>query len=179
MAITDENYLHVHKGNSAYILLRGHSHFHLIRVDASLTESKMAKLMRKYPCESEQLQKLGVHFSAFKTDNLRGVLVKGYAIGDQLELWIGGDSRIFQLGTDYSADQINSFFSGYQIFTRLPPKWEGLDPNLIWVTTVMVNAASMLTVINTAISSAMIFFIVFCSFYSFLTKGSRPLLPSL
>ena len=143
MAITDENYLHVHKGNSSYILLRGHSHFHLIRVDASLTESKMAKLLRKYPCESDQLQKMGIHFSAFKAENLRGVLVKGYDVGDQLELWIGGDSRIFQLGTDYSAEQISSFFSGFQLFTRLPPKWEGLDPTLIWVTTIMVNALSI------------------------------------
>lgn len=143
MISNDECYLHVHKGDSSYLLLRGPSHFHLIRVDSSLSESKFKKLLRMYPCGADQLQIMGIHFSAFKAENLRGVVVKGYNTGDSLELWVGGDSRHFRFESDYTAEQIERFFSGYQVLTNLPPKWEGLNPDLIWVTTLMVNALSV------------------------------------
>lgn len=143
MAITESDFLHIHKGESSYILLRGTNHFHLIRIDADLSESKMNRLMKIYPCDSEQLQKLGVHFSAFKADNLRGVTVKGYRAGDALTLWLGGDVREYELGADYSEEWLDNFFAGVRITYQLPPKWEGLDPNLIRKITWLVNGVSI------------------------------------
>ena len=65
MAITELDYLHIHKGDSSFILLRNPTHFHLIRIDADLSESRMERLLRIYPSDTDQLHKLGVHFSAF------------------------------------------------------------------------------------------------------------------
>ena len=143
MAITESDYLQIHKGNSAFLLLRSSTHFHLIRIDADLTESRMERLLRIYPCDTEQLNKLGVHFSAFKATNLRGVVITGYQTGDTLELWLGGDVRQYQLATDYSDEMLNCFFSGHLITRRLPPKWEGLDPNLIRKITWSLNVFSI------------------------------------
>ena len=50
MAITEADYLHVHQGESTYLLLRSPTHFHLVRVDAGLTEPVMKRLLRMYPC---------------------------------------------------------------------------------------------------------------------------------
>ena len=122
MAITELDYLHIHKGDSSFILLRNPTHFHLIRIDADLSESTMERLLRIYPCDTDQLHKLGVHFSAFKATNLRGIVITGYQSGDTLELWLGGDVREYQLGTDYSDEILSSFFSGYLITRRLPPQ---------------------------------------------------------
>ena len=72
MAITEADYLHVHQGESTYLLLRGSTHFHLVRVDAGLTEPVMKRLLRMYPCGDNRLRELGVTFSAFKGENLRG-----------------------------------------------------------------------------------------------------------
>ena len=143
MAITESEFLHIHKGESSYILLRGANHFHFIRTDADLSEAKMKRLMKIYPCDSKQLQKLGVNFSAFKADNLRGAAVKGCRAGDMLILWLGGDVREYQLGADYSQEQLDSFFKGVHITYQLPPKWEGLDPNLIRKITRLVNGVSI------------------------------------
>lgn len=152
MAITEFDYLHVHKGESTYLLLRSPAHFHLIRVDANLTGSALNRLMRLYPCDSHQLHKLGLHFSAFKAENLRRVVIKGYQTGDSLELWLGGDIREYQLRSDYSDDILANFFSGYPITRRLPPKWEGLDPNVIRKITWSVNGFS--------IACAMLFYFI-------------------
>lgn len=143
MAITGEDFLHIQKGASTYLLLRSPSHFHLIREDASLTESKLSKLLRVYPCDVRQLQQMGIHFSAFKAENLCGVVIKGYKTGDALELWLGGDIRDYQLGDDYSEQVLSTFFSGYQIWNCIPPKWEGLDLNLIQEITWSLNSFSI------------------------------------
>ena len=143
MAITESDYLHIHKNESSYLLLRNDTHFHLIRIDASLTEARMTQLLRLYPCDSGALEKLGIHFSAFKAENLRSVVVEGYRTGDTLEIWLGGDIRKYQLGTDYSDEALSAFFYGYHITRRLPPKWEGLDPNLIRKITWLVNGLSI------------------------------------
>lgn len=143
MAITGSDYLHIHKGDASYILLRSPTHFHLIRIDADLSESKMERLLRIYPCDTNQLHKLGVHFSAFKATNLRGVVITGYQAGDTLELWLGGDIRQYQLATDYSDEMLSSFFSGHLITRRLPPQWEGLDPSLIRKITWSLNGFSI------------------------------------
>lgn len=143
MAITELDYLHIHKGDSSFILLRNPTHFHLIRIDADLSESRMERLLRIYPCDTDQLHKLGVHFSAFKATNLRGIVITGYQAGDTLELWLGGDVREYQLGTDYSDEILSCFFYGYLITRRLPPKWEGLDPSLIRKITWSLNGFSI------------------------------------
>lgn len=143
MAITESDYLHVHSSESTYLLLKSPSHFHLIRVDVNLTESVMNRLLRIYPCDTNQLRQLGVHFSAFKAETLRGVVIKGYQTGDMLELWLGDGVREYQLGTDYSDELLSRFFSGYSITRRLPPKWEGLDPKLIRKITWGLNGISI------------------------------------
>ena len=143
MAITESDYLHIHKGDSSFILLRNPTHFHLIRIDADLSESRMERLLRIYPCDTEQLHKLGVHFSAFKASNLRGIVITGYQAGDALELWLGGDVREYQLGSDYSDDVLAQFFKDYPITRRIPPKWEGLAPSMIRKITWSTNAISI------------------------------------
>ena len=143
MAITDSDYLHIHKGDSSFILLRNSTHFHLIRIDADLSKSRMDRLLRIYPCDANQLHKLGVHFSAFKASNLRGIVITGYQAGDTLELWLGGDIREYQLGSDYSDDVLAHFFKDHLITRRLPPKWEGLAPSIIRKITWSTNGISI------------------------------------
>ena len=143
MAITESDYLHIHKGTSSYLLLRNATHFHLIRMDANLSESKMERLLRLYPCETDQLQKMGLHVSAFKADNLRGIVITGYEAGDTLELWLGGDIREYQLGSNYSEDTLTHFFAGHSITNRLPPKWEGLDRTIVRKVTLSVNSIAI------------------------------------
>lgn len=147
MAITEADYLHVHQGESTYLLLRGSTHFHLVRVDAGLTEPVMKRLLRMYPCGDNRLRELGVTFSAFKGENLRGVVIKGYKTGDGLELWVGSDVRKFVLGSDYSEEVLSRFFSGYLITRRLPPRWEGLAPEWIRALTWSVNGIGIVCAI--------------------------------
>lgn len=144
MAITESDYLHIHEGESSFLLLHSPTHFHLIRIDAALSESRMARLLRIYPCNADQLHKLGVHFSAFKAENLRGVVIEGHQTGDILELWLGSDLRKYQLGSDYHEETLAAFFSGYLITYRLPPEWKGLDPRIIRKTTWAVNGSSII-----------------------------------
>lgn len=147
MAISESDYLHIRKGDSSFLLLRNSTHFHLVRIDASLSESRMMRLLRIYPCDTEQLEKMGIHFSAFKADSVRGIVIKGYQTGDILELWIGGDVREYQLGSDYSDEIISSFFSGYLIARLQPQKWEGLDPKLIHIITWSLNGIAIVCAI--------------------------------
>lgn len=144
MAITESDYLHIHEGESSFLLLRSSTHFHLIRIDAALSESTMARLLRIYPCNADQLHKLGIHFSAFKAENLRGVVIEGHHAGAILELWLGSDLRKYQLGSDYNDEALSAFFSGYPITYRLPPEWKGLDPRIIRKTTWAVNGSSII-----------------------------------
>ena len=118
MPITESDYLHIRKEASSFLLLRSSTHFHLIRIDSNLSESKTARLLRLYPCTSAQLCSLGVHFSAFKTANLRGVAASGCQTGDILELWVGSDVRTYQLDSDYSEEFIRAFFKDYIVTQR-------------------------------------------------------------
>jgi hypothetical protein len=131
MAVTESDYLHIRTENASFLLLRNSTHFHLIRIDAGLSEAKMAKLLRIYPCEANRLRELGISFSAFKSTSLRGVTIKGYRNGDPIEFWLGSIVREYQLDTDYSEEFIHNFFAGHFINNRLPPKWDGLERNLI------------------------------------------------
>lgn len=143
MAITESDYLHIHNRTASFLLLRNSTYFHLVRIDAALSEARMERLLRIYPCDTNQLQKMGLTVSAFKADHLRGVVIKGYQTGDTLELWIGGDVRGYRLGTDYSDEILSSFFSGNLITRRQPPKWEGLDPRCIRIVTWSLNGMAI------------------------------------
>lgn len=144
MAINESNFLRIRKGKSSYLLLRGFTHFHLVQLGPDLSTSKMNRLLQIYPCDTDQLHKLGIHFSAFKADSLRGVVIKGYSAGDSLELWLGADVREYQIDADYSDDRLSEFFSGRSIIRRRPAKWEGLDPHTIQITTWVINSISFL-----------------------------------
>lgn len=143
MAITESDYLHIHKGESTYLLLQSPTHFHLIRIDAQLTESRMMRLLQIYPCDTNQLRELGVRFSAFKAESLRGVVIKGYQTGNTLELWVGSDVREYQLGADYSDEILTNFFTGHLITRRLLPEQEGFDPSMIRKITWSANGISI------------------------------------
>ena len=142
MAVTEADYLHIRKGESSFLLLQCSTHFHLVRIDVGLSEAKLAKLLRIYPCENSRLRELGIPFSAFKSANLRGVTVKGYRIGDTIEFWLGNDARKYQLDEDYSEEFIHRFFAGHFLYNHLPPKREGLDRNLIQKITLSLNLFS-------------------------------------
>ena len=142
MDLTERDYMLIYKGKQGYFLLKRDTHFHLIRNDANLSKSKMNRLLRIYPCSNDQLRDLGVHFSAFKAENLRGVVIKGYRCGDELELWIGNTAK-YTLGRDYSDEWLSAFFNGYTITRRLPSQWTGLDPKSIHIISWTLNIASL------------------------------------
>lgn len=127
MAITESDYLRIRKEKTPYLLLRGPSHFHLIRADAGLTAGKLAKLLRLYPCGTEQIRQLGLQSSAFKVSSLRGVVTKGVHAGDRLELWIGADVRVYQLDRDYTEEFLENFFSGYPVTQRQGSRFGGRE----------------------------------------------------
>ena len=143
MAIAKTDYLLLNKERSSFLLLRSQTHFHLIKISTSLSDPKILKLLKMYPCDTEQLRKLGLHFSAFKADNLRGVVIKGYQKNDDLDLWLGADVRKYQLGADYSDEELSAFFSGYLITRSLPPVLTGLSLSVIRKTTRWVNGISI------------------------------------
>lgn len=131
MSIKEQDYLHVRRGNNAFMLLRSPSHFHLIRIDSMLTEHTMNRLLRLYPCAGKQLHDLKLHFSSFKTDNLLSVSIAGSQTDDALTLWLNGDIQKFQLGSDYSEEQLLAFFDGYRITKPYQPPAPSLAPALI------------------------------------------------
>ncbi len=143
MAISDQVFLRIRSVETCYLLLRSDTHFHLVKEDAALTESKFQKLLRLYPCDIHQLQKMALSVSAFRADTLRHVVIKGYGAGDELELWLGGDVRRYCLVEDYNDTTLATFFSGYDITRRLPPEWTGLEPRLIRRITWAVNGIAL------------------------------------
>lgn len=143
MAITENDYLQFRKDAHSYLLLKSATHFHLVRVDANLSESKMSRLLRIYPCSTDQLRELGLHYSAFKAENLRGVVIKGYNCGDEIELWIGNTTK-YTLDSDYTDEHLSVFFDGYTITRRLPSQWTGLDPKHIQIISWTLNLVSLI-----------------------------------
>lgn len=144
VAISEKDILFIHKGKSSYILLREKKYFHLVRADAALDERKYVKLLELYPCDNSRLEKLGLHFSAFKCEKLRGVTVNGCGRGDVLALWIGADVREYVLERDTDFEEIEAFFSGYTLVDSRPAKWNGLDPSLVRNTAWALNIGSAL-----------------------------------
>ncbi len=142
MAVTEQDFLRIYKEKASYLLLRCNTHFHLVKVDAALSDSKYRKLLRLYPCDLQQLQDLGLHVSAFRTESLRHVIVEGYRAGDEIALWLGGDLRQYRLAEDCSEALLSGFFNGFPITLRSPAQWNGLDPKLVRCITWAVTFAS-------------------------------------
>lgn len=143
MAITEKDYLLLEKAGTTYMLLKSPTHFHLVKVDASLSERAYNRLSRLYPCGSDALKELNIHFSAFRAESLRRVILTGGKRGDSLQFWVGTSPQEYTLCNDYSDEELNGFFCNHQRTWRRPPKWEGLDPALIRKVTFWTNALSI------------------------------------
>lgn len=143
MAITENEILHLKKGEHSYLLLKSPGRFHMIHVDSALTESKFQRLLRMYPCDDAQLQKLGLHFSAFHPESLRGVVIRGCRAGDPLEFWLGSDVRQYRLDSEYSEEYLSEFFAGRLITHGFAPVWTGLDKALVRKVTWLLNGLSV------------------------------------
>lgn len=143
MAITENDILHLKKGEHSYLLLKSPDRFHLIHSDIALTESKFNRLLRVYPCDDSFLCKLGLHFSAFQPETLRGVVIHGNQAEDSLEFWLGSDVRTYLLALDYSDEYLTEFFAGRLITHGFSPIWTGLDKALIRKVTWSLNGISI------------------------------------
>ena len=126
MALTERDYLHIHKGEDTYLLLRADSHYCFIWIDAKWSESAFHKLLRIYPCSEETLRKHGYRASAFKAETLRYVITRGTKTDDELELWVGADLRQYTFGSDYTQEFLDSFFTGARVHHHQPEQWNGL-----------------------------------------------------
>ncbi len=145
MAITERNYLRIQKNDTSYLLLRSNTHFYLVKEDSALTERKYQKLLRLFPCNLQQLQLLGLHVSAFRSENLCHVIIKGLSAGDELEIWLSGDLRRYLLAENYTDAVLTDFFNGYSITRRLQAPWTGLAPKLIRSVTWTVSGVSIVS----------------------------------
>jgi len=152
MAITENEILHLKKGEHSYLLLKSPDRFHLIHEDAALTQAKFDRLLRVYPCDDAFLCKLSLHFSAFHPETLRGVVIHGYQEGDELEFWLGSDVRKYRLDLDYSDEYLAEYFAGRLITHGFSPIWTGLDKALIRKVTWSLNGLS--------IACALLFFLL-------------------
>lgn len=143
MAITKKDYLLLEKAGNTYMLLKSPTHFHLVKVEASLSERAYNRLMRLYPCDNDVLKEMKIHFSAFRSESLRHVVLTGGKRGDSLKFWVGTSPQEYTLCDNYSEDELNCFFCNQQRTWRVPPKWEGLAPELIHKVTFWTTALSI------------------------------------
>lgn len=127
------------------MLLKSLTHFHLVKVDAGLSARTYNRLMRMYPCDNDALKELKLHFSAFRAESLRHVVLTGNKRGDVLKFWVGTSLREYTLQDNYSEDELNCFFCDQQRTWRIPPKWEGFDPELIRKITFGMTALSVIS----------------------------------
>ena len=147
MAITEQDYLHIHKGESTFLLLRGPEHYHMIWIDARWSENALQKLLRIYPCTEETLRKQGFRASAFKAENLRYVNTRGTQTGDELEFWVGADLRQYTFGRDYTPERLETFFSGAHVHHHQPEQWKGLPVSIVRKVTWGLNGFSIILAI--------------------------------
>lgn len=144
MALTERDYLHIHRGENTFLLLRASSHYHMIWIDAKWSEKALQKLLRIYPCSEEVLRKQGFRASAFKAENLRYVITTGTKTGDELEFWVGSDLRQYTFGSDYTPEFLDAFFMGAHVHHRQPAQWNGLPMPTIHGITWGLNGFSIL-----------------------------------
>ena len=145
MAITEMDYLQIEKGKNRYLLLKSPTHFHLVKLNGT-TQKQIEKLRRVYPCDDGTLKKMKLHYSAFRCQSLRRVVLSSYEAGSEITLWIGGEVRKYVLSQDYSEQFVDNFFAGQQrswLFLKKPVPWVGLDPSVIRKVSLWTNVLCM------------------------------------
>lgn len=122
MAITQDEYLLLQDLHNAqtWMLLRSREQFHLVRVNAALTERKYERLMKRYPCTVQQMQELGLSVTALNREACTHVTLEGMGNGDKLILYCSGSVREFTLGDSYSRERLEGFFDAQQVRWDLP-----------------------------------------------------------
>lgn len=131
MPITERDILKIEKSGKRYLLLHGSKHFYLIRSDSVTDETKFAKLLSVFPCEQTVLERMGLHCSIFKTENLRKVVLHGCNAGDILELYLKSNTGKYKLAYETDKETIQAFFAPHSVVWDLPPVWTGLDLSLV------------------------------------------------
>lgn len=126
MAITERDYLLLRDENKArtWMLLRSEQQFHLVWVDASLTEQKYERLMKRYPCGMKTFQELGISVTPLNREKCTHVMIEE---GERLTMYCSGNVRRFLLGGPYSPERLEAFFDGQQVQWRMVPEPEGPD----------------------------------------------------
>lgn len=145
MAITEMDYLQIEKGKNRYLLLKSPRHFHLVKLNG-MTQKRIEKLLRVYPCDDETLKKMKLHYSAFRCQSLRRVTLSGYEAGSEITFWIGGEARKYVLSQSCSEGFIDDFFAEQQRswpFLKKPVPWVGLDPSVIRKVSLWTNVLCM------------------------------------
>lgn len=129
MAITEQDYLLLQDLNKAHVwmLLGSEQKFHLVRVDASLTEQKYERLMKRYPCGMKTFQELGISATPLNRENCTHVILEGTEVGAELTMYCAGTVRRFRLGDTYDEERLISFFDREQVQWRIEPEPEGPD----------------------------------------------------
>lgn len=129
MAITEADYLLLQDLNKAqvWMLLGSEEQFHLVRVDASLTEQKYERLMKRYPCGMKTFQELGISATPLNRENCTHVILEGTEAGVKLTMYCAGTVRRFRLGDNYDEERLISFFNREQVQWRIEPEPEGPD----------------------------------------------------
>ena len=129
MAITEADYLLLQDMNKAqvWMLLGSEEQFHLVRVDASLTEQKYERLMKRYPCGMKTFQELGISATPLNRENCTHVILEGTEAGAKLTMYCAGTVRRFRLGDSYEEERLVSFFDREQVQWRIEPEPEGPD----------------------------------------------------
>ena len=129
MAITEQDYLILRDLNKAktWMLLRSERQFLLVRVDASLTEQKYERLMKRYPCGLKTFHELGIPVTPLDREKCTHVILEGTGEGERLTLYCSGNVRTYTLGDSYSPERLSDFFAGQQVQWRSLPQPKGPD----------------------------------------------------
>lgn len=127
MAITERDYILVRDLDKVrtWMMLRSDRHFHLVRVDAALTEREYERLMKRYPCGMREFQEMGLHVTPLNRENCTHAILEGTKEGERLTLWFSGDIRKYTLGADYSRERLEAFFDTQQRRWDIIPEPEG------------------------------------------------------
>lgn len=113
-----------------WLMLKSQRQFHLVRVDAQLTEQKYERLMKRYPCNSKTFQELGISVTPLSREKCTYAIFEGVEEGDKLTLWFSGDVRTFTLGDSYTREYLEGFFDGQYQRWDVPQIPEGPDGKL-------------------------------------------------
>lgn len=129
MAITEQDYLLLRDTNKArtWMMLKSEQQFHLVRVDASLTEQRYERLMKRYPCGLKTFQELGIAVTPLDREGCTHVILEGTGEGAKLTMYCTGNVRRYTLGDSYDEDRLASFFDSQQLQRRIVPKPPGPD----------------------------------------------------